>query len=127
MVYAGPFDGFALDVCGLLGRRAARSVVAVNQAWAMFALAFVLAVSQLMLGVDKWVHGRASKESAIERDVAELQRILEGGAYGRRIGQIKEQLARMEEHLRSTDQRIDALTTNLEALRNWVAVKKSHE
>lgn len=37
-----------------------------------------------------------------------------------RFGKVKEQLARIEEHLKATDRSVDALTANVEALRTWV-------
>ncbi len=44
-----------------------------------------------------------------------------------RFGEMKEQLARMEEHHRSTDKRVDDLKNNVEALRAFKVVMKQTE
>lgn len=84
--------------------------------WIAVALVGVGMAAQVLLTIDGWVHGRASSERSLSRDVeelkrgvAELKQKLEGGQYGQRIGEIRERLAAIDEHLENTDRVVDDL------------------
>lgn len=94
--------------------------------WITPILVLVGMAASVFLAVDKWVHGRDTSDSELARDVRDLQRTLQNGEYGRRIGEIREQVARMEQHLISTDREVLALMNNVEALRNWISTMNKH-
>lgn len=64
----------------------------------------------------------------LQRTVADVRDILERAIerddrQRERIGTMKEQLARMEEHHKATDREVVALRANVEALRGWTVNK----
>lgn len=69
---------------------------------------------------------------ALQTMVLEVKGILDRASArdereSERIGGIKEQLARIEEHLRATDKEVAALSNSLNALREWMTWESMKE
>lgn len=116
LVHTAPHLHSALGQHGLLRRGADSGAVAVRSEWIAVALVGVGMAAQVLLTIDGWVHGRASSERSLGRDVDELKRVVaevkqkvDRGEYGQRIGEIRERLAAIDEHLENTDRTVDEL------------------
>lgn len=117
----------------MLGRGAGSCALAVTPAWANVLLVAAGMATAIVLATVKWMSGRSSTEGNLARDVGELrtqlhalQRDLKDEPWSTQIVEMGKQLARMEEHFRATDREVIALTNNVEALRQWLAVIKPH-
>lgn len=118
----------------MLGRGAGAGALAVKAEWVQVLLVSLGMATAIVLATVRWMSGRSSTEGNLARDVGglrtqiqELQRDLDDEPWSAQIVEMGIQLARIEEHFRATDREVIALTNNVEALRNWIAVKKAGE
>lgn len=111
-----------LDVGVVLGLFLARGVPGRAQCamtpalWMALALASAGWIMNALLGIDAWVHRRGVEGSDHGNRIQALERELDafhqkmsdhGDAQQKRIGGMELQIARMEEHLRYVDRRMD--------------------